>query len=65
MSSKRRIRRNACTRKVRHATQEGARVAIKVMVKRMGGMLGYMQSYKCQFCGGWHIGHGQSKGWQA
>lgn len=63
MSSKRRIRRNACMRKVRHATQDGARIAINVMAKRMGGFLGYMQTYKCQFCSGWHIGHAKKASW--
>lgn len=63
MSSKRRIRRNACTRKVRHADSQGAAIAIKQLAKRMGGMLGLMQSYKCQFCGGWHIGHARKSTW--
>jgi hypothetical protein len=63
MSSKRRIRRNKCTSKVRHADQHSAGAAIAKLAKRMGGMLGYMQTYKCQFCGGWHIGHAKSARW--
>jgi hypothetical protein len=63
MSSKRRIRRNKCTSKVRHPDQSGAMVAIYKVTKKMGGAIGLMQLYKCSFCGGWHIGHAKSARW--
>lgn len=47
MSSKRAIRRRACTGKKRHATLADA--------AQMAG--GGMMAYRCQFCGGFHIGH--------
>ena len=58
MSSKRRIRRNACRTKVRHADQASARRAIWSLRQAYGDApLGFMNAYRCQFCGGWHIGH--------
>ena len=48
---KRRIRRKACKAKVRHATHYQAIAAI-----RQPGYDG-CRVYRCQFCGGYHIGH--------
>ena len=56
MASKRRIRRNACGSKKRYETEREARNAIIQYMKDFGK--GHrMCSYRCKFCGGFHIGH--------
>jgi hypothetical protein len=52
-----------CTRKVRHETRQAARQTIKSMRARKP-IEGVLTSYKCKFCGGWHVGN-QSPGVQA
>lgn len=59
MSSKRRIRRNACTGKVRHATAADGAKAIYDL-NRGQGYRGRMNCYRCQFCKGYHIGHAKA-----
>lgn len=54
MASKRRLRRNGCDTKVRFDSKPKARLASYRALQRTGTAIGY---YKCQFCGGWHIGH--------
>ena len=44
-------RRNGCTGKVRHATKDGACVALKKI-----GNAG-LNVYRCRVCKGWHIGN--------
>ena len=61
MSSKRRIRRNQCGRKVRHADEAAARRAIWKLAQAYGGGLGFMQVYRCPHCSGWHIGHANAR----
>ena len=61
MSSKRRIRRNQCGRKVRHADEAAARRAIWKLAQAYGGGLGYMNAYRCPHCSGWHIGHANAR----
>lgn len=56
MSSKRAIRRRACKGKVRHPEQGHAHAALRSLVRERGDQ-GAMTPYRCQFCGGWHIGH--------
>ncbi|MBF9263570.1 hypothetical protein [Paracidovorax cattleyae] len=56
MSSKRRIRRNACTGKHRYANAADAQAAINGLHRRKGYQ-GYMQPYRCAFCNGFHFGH--------
>lgn len=56
MSSKRRIRRKQCGKKIRYVTQEEAKAAMGSMFRRCG-YPGAMNIYHCKFCGGWHIGH--------
>lgn len=56
MSSKRAIRRRACKGKVRHAGASEGYAAIRSLA-RAGRDNGHMTPYRCQFCGGWHIGH--------
>lgn len=54
MASKRRIRRNSCTGKQRHDTQTEAVKHCISYLRRCGGL---MHTYKCRFCGAWHVGH--------
>ncbi len=61
MSSLRRIRRNECKGKVRHASADAARCEIRAVIKKMRGAIGFLQPYKCQFCNGFHIGHKDSR----
>lgn len=56
MSSKRRIRRRSCKSKVRHATVEAGQHAIR-QLNRARGYQGRLDVYRCQFCGGFHVGH--------
>lgn len=56
MSSKRRIRRKVCGKKVRHASHEDALNHIGDL-RRKGKAYNYMVPYKCPFCGGFHVGH--------
>lgn len=55
MASKRRLRRNACTGKQRHATQEQAVAHAIHHRKHLGGS--WLSAYRCRFCNGWHVGH--------
>ena len=56
MASKRAKRRKACTGKVRHASQ-GAAVYAARMLRQKNLEMGVLHAYRCQFCGGFHIGH--------
>ncbi len=50
MSKKKRLKRKACTSKVRYKDIEAAQaVAVKVGTG--------LEAYWCRFCKGWHIGH--------
>ncbi len=54
MSSKRRLRRNACGDKQRHADRTQA-VRHLIELKRKGAVS--IRTYMCRFCHGWHVGH--------
>lgn len=54
MASLRNKRRKQCDGKVRHESQRFAIVSL-LKSKRED-----MHPYKCQFCGGWHVGHRQN-----
>ncbi len=54
MSSKRRIRRKSCKGKVRHESAQHAWAHVRALRKRDDDR---MNTYHCQFCGGWHVGH--------
>ena len=56
MSSKRALRRRACSGKVRHADRRDAGVALSRLRRRVPG-LGEANVYPCGFCGGFHVGH--------
>ncbi len=56
MSSKRRIRRRSCGRKVRHADEVTAWRHIRALIRHKGER--GLQGYRCPFCNGWHVGHG-------
>lgn len=53
MSSKRRLRRKQCEGKIRYPTKLIADVYChgkwKVRIQ--------LRSYRCHFCGSWHVGH--------
>lgn len=51
MSSKRRIRRHSCTKKVAYETQDAAAAAVR-RIK----LEGVIFPYKCSFCGKYHNG---------
>lgn len=55
MSSKRRLRRRQCERKKRYGTQAEAVQAI-INMKRAGVCRPDTHSYRCERCGGWHVG---------
>jgi hypothetical protein len=59
MASRRRIRRNMCDRKHRHATLSEARAHVIAHRRRFGARL---FPYRCAFCKFWHVGHRESKG---
>jgi hypothetical protein len=61
MSSKRRIRRNACTGKVRHESAENAQARIR-QIRAANPGTPRLNAYRCQFCGGYHVGHAQGTG---
>lgn len=56
MASKRAVRRKQCDGKVRHPTQAVAANARRALIKAKG-WTGTINTYRCPFCGGWHIGH--------
>ncbi len=60
MSSKRRIRRRSCTRKVRHLSPEAGQAAVRVLHARHG-YDGRMDVYRCPFCNGYHVGHARGQ----
>lgn len=56
MSSKRQKRWKQCGRKVRHETEAAALAAIHHL-RRKGKFAGRSNTYRCEFCGGYHFGH--------
>ena len=56
MASKRAVHRKQCGNKVRHPTQTEAAGARRALIKQKG-WTGTINTYRCPFCGGWHIGH--------
>lgn len=57
MSSKRRLRRNACDGKVRYTSFPEARHAMHSVIRHMGNGGWPMEPYHCEFCKGFHFGH--------
>lgn len=55
MSSKRRMRRKQCTYKVRHKNKNGAYSALRRVYKNNINNH-RLHVYKCNFCGGYHLG---------
>lgn len=58
MTGRRLGRRNhldrSCLDKKRHVSRQAGEAVIRIM-----GTDGRLETYSCQFCGGWHIGHGE------
>lgn len=57
MASKRHIRRRQCSGKVRHASRDGAVAALRSLIYASPSRRGQMNTYRCKFCRGYHIGH--------
>lgn len=58
MSSKRRLRRNACDGKRRFMTVGAALSAIKKLARQNGARHPEtLRAYHCRFCHGFHFGH--------
>ena len=53
MASKRRIRRQSCEGKLRYQFLDAAQGAARNANSRTS----WIMPYKCNFCGGYHIGH--------
>lgn len=47
------MRRKACTGKIRHIDKAAA----DLVYRKVRRTTGYMEPYKCRWCGGWHLGH--------
>lgn len=60
MASKRRIRRKSCDGKIRYDTADAASKG-RSSLNRAKGYQGFMNVYRCSFCGGYHIGHAVDK----
>lgn len=56
MASKRRLRRKMCGSKQAFASEGNAEACI-ARLRRERKTTGWLASYRCQFCGAWHIGH--------
>ncbi len=56
MASLRRLRRKACTGKIRHATALDAFTHIRALHRKQVWQ-GHLNAYKCRFCNGYHVGH--------
>jgi rubrerythrin len=56
MASKRRVRVQECTRKIKHATEDAAYGALR-KAHKAGKADGFTNVYRCKWCGGWHWGH--------
>jgi len=54
MSSKRRLRRRSCEKKVRYESQGHARAAVRELARKFAAV--QCEPYQCHFCGGWHLG---------
>jgi hypothetical protein len=56
MSSKRHLRRKACENKRKFPSQEAAFACLRKFPRPVLAVRS-MRIYRCQFCGGFHIGH--------
>jgi hypothetical protein len=54
MASKRRLKRKACTGKIKYAKVSAAIAASRALYKKTGA---YVQAYKCKYCSSYHVGH--------
>lgn len=57
MASNRRIRRNACGSKKRHASKVDAYRTGRKVARLQRQQFAVIHAYRCRFCGGWHWGH--------
>jgi len=57
VSSKRRVRRAACSGKVKHKTEQEARRALSYLMRGPNYDGQQLVAYRCQFCRQFHLGH--------
>lgn len=60
MASKRGVRRKSCEGKRRYESRQEARWWLSRYTAERG-YAGHMNVYRCQFCGGWHMGHAKRR----
>lgn len=60
MASKRRIRRQACSGKQRFATSQEASDAMHALIRSGKQRRGWLNTYRCSFCKGYHYGHART-----
>ena len=60
MSSKRRLRRKSCTGKRKYNSKVEAEDSRFSLIRR-GKVDGYLDSYKCKFCDGYHLGRSNKR----
>lgn len=63
MSSKRALRRRACSGKRRYESEAAAREGVRLL--RRHGVTDWLTPYRCAFCNGFHFGHPPAKVRQA
>jgi hypothetical protein len=54
---KTRTKNRQCGTKKRFDGKQSANAAIQSLIRAKKAVPGWMQSYACDFCNGWHIGH--------
>lgn len=58
-------KRRACTGKQRHASPEAAQAARRAIMRASKAAPGSLNCYRCQLCGGHHVGHRKGSGLRA
>jgi hypothetical protein len=59
VASRRRLRRNQCSGKIRYQTEEAGQAAVRSIIRagKVMGHKGFLKPYLCKWCHGWHVGH--------
>ncbi len=58
MASKRKVRRKACTGKIKYELQKDAEIARNFIFHKNPEIHhSFLNVYKCKFCGSFHVGH--------
>lgn len=59
MATEERRRATGCTGKVKYPTQRHAKKSLRWRNRHGGKTDRGLQAYRCEFCDGWHLGHGK------